>query len=335
MDALLQLNTTIPPSDRKYSYGRVLTFLEQEEEERLGLSPDMKAYYGAYRERLKALNQAMFRPGADHGLLLADLQALEAEVAGREGISPFLRDYLLTQVWPKTAYCHYKRQDFGAAEQELDRKFERGIALCHQGFYFQFFDLLEQVLNLSKLQAAQQQMAACVHNWTELFRFLVQGSSEDPLFSRFNQLPLDTGLYRILKEYTILNFLNIYLNGYMKFGGYPNPSELFSGWYQGMEVDTSERLALYQFIALQESARDKSLAKLTGEVVEFSQLFPQKNYLLLRCALLALLVGRLEEAAPEQGTGQALLLRDYLQALETGIPWVQDLINRLTPWVRA
>lgn len=337
MEALFQLNTTITSSDRKYSYAKVLEFLEREEEKHLELPPAVSAYYDQYREHLKALNKAMFKPGADHGLILADLQVLEGEVGRHGEISPFLKDYLLTQVWPKTAYCHYKRKDFAEAEQDLDRKFKRGITLYNQGFYFQLFDLLEQVLNLSKLQAAQQRMVACVHNWTELFRFLVMGSSADPLFSQFNQAPLETGLYRILKEYTILNFLNIYLNGYMKFGGYPNPSVLFSGWYQDMEVNTSERLAIYQFIALQESAREKPLAKLIGEVVEFTQLFANKNFLMLRCSLIALLVDRMEEEAPEkrQLSRQAVFLRDYLQSLDTGIAWVLDLITRLDQWVRA
>lgn len=335
MEALFQLNTATTPSDRKYSYAKVLEFLEQEEEQRLLLSPEVSAFYVQCRERLKALNKAMFRPGADHGLILADLQALEAEVGGRGEISPFLKDYLLTQIWPKTAYCHYKCKDFAQAEQDLDKKFERGIALCKQGYYFQFFDLLEQVLNLSKLQAAQQKMSACVHNWTELFRFLVQGNSADPLFSQFNQMPLDTGLYRILKEYTILNFLHIYLNGYMQFGGYPNPSVLFSGWYQEMEVNTSERLALYQFIALQESAREKPLVKLMEEVVEFTQLFAHKNYLLLRCALIALLVDRMEVEGPTECAHQTRYLREYLQSLDTGIAWVNDLITRLDHGVSA
>lgn len=331
MEQLYQLSTAVSKSDRKYKYSKVLEFLERSEVDSLGLTSQEQACYGQYRERLKAFNREMFKAGADFKVLLADLQTLREEVLCEKGASVFLKKYTEAQIIPKTAYCHYKLGNYIEAELDLKQKFSIGYELFNEGYYFQFFDLLEQILNLNKVLLAQQRTAECVHNWTELFKFLINGHSSPLPYLQFDYAPVDMGVFKILKEYTILNFLNIYISGYMKFGVYPNPCTLFSPWYHDMEVHTSERLAVYRYIAIQENGEKLPLQKLIGEVVEFTQLFESSNYLGLRCSLIALLVTQLEGADQhnQQIAAHARFLRDYLTAFKTEIEWVSALLRRL------
>ncbi len=331
MELIYQLNSATSRSDRKYKYSKILECLEQEETDSLQLSKSSLEIYLHYRNQIKALNSEMFKMNADHQQILAKLQAVEQEVMQNKEISPFMKKYIEAQISPKTAYCYYKIKDFSGAEISLNRRFLVGFELYNKGLHFQFFDLLEQILNQSKLLVAQHRLDECVRNWSEMFKFLLTGAPSDLPCLQFDYASVNTGLFKILKEYTILNFLNIYINGYMKFGAYPNPSVIFSPWYHEMEVDTSERLAIYRYISLHESIDTTQLAKFIGEVVEFTQLFENKNYLILRCSLIALLVEKLEKDSQsiEQRSEQALFLRDYLNSLNAGIPWVNGLVARL------
>lgn len=273
----------------------------------------------------------MFKENADYCMILADLQGVRQEIYANKDVSPFLRKYMEAQVFPKTAYCHYKLKAYAQAEYDLSRKFSVGYELFNEGCYFQFFDLLEQILNLGKVLLAQKRVDECVQNWSELFQFLMNGLPSSSCYLRFDYAHVNAGLFKILKEYSILNFLNMYINGYMKFGVYPRPSVLFSSWYHEMEVHTTERLAIYRYVSLEEKADQMPLQQLTREVVEFAQLFEQSNYHVLRCSLLALLVDKLEreDLLQQQTAARATLLRDHLLSFCAGIEWVKDLICRL------
>lgn len=331
MELIYQLNSATSRSDRKYKYSKILECLEQQETDSLQLSKSSLALYLHYRDQIKALNGEMFKVNADHRQILASLLAVEKEIMQKNEISPFLKKYIEAQISPKTAYCYYKLKDFANAETSLNRRFLCGFELFHKGFHFQFFDLLEQILNLNKLLVAQSRLEEGIHNWSEMFKFLLNGTPSALPYLPFDYAAIDTGLFKILKEYTILNFLNIYINGYMKFGAYPNPAVVFSPWYHEMEVDTSERLAIYRYISLQENVNTTPLDKFIGEVVEFTQLFENKNYNILRCSLIALLVEKLEKEkqSSRQRSDQAIFLRNYLNSLNSGIVWVNVLVTRL------
>lgn len=331
MELIYQLNSATSRSDRKYKYSKILEYLEKAEIDSLKLSDSSLDLYSHYREKVKTLNKEMFKFKADHQAIISALDAIEDEVIRKKDVSPFLKQYITSHILPKTAYCYYKLKDYSRAETILNRQFLLGTELFNKGLYFQVFDSLEQMLNLSKVLVAQNRLNECVHNWSELFKFLVNGSPSDLSCLQFDYASIDNGLNKIVKEYTILNFLNTYISDHMKFGVYPNPSVLFSPWYNTMEVDTSERLAIYRYIYLQESVNKTPLDKFIGEVVEFTQLFENKNYLVLRCSLIALLVEKVETGSQsvKQRSDQAIFLRNYLNSLNSGIVWVNVLSTRL------
>ncbi|MBX0335328.1 hypothetical protein K3G39_19000 [Pontibacter sp. HSC-14F20] len=337
MELLYKLNTAITESDRKFKYAKVLAFLQNQEVDALGISADLKGLYDQYSEQIRAINGEMFRPQADYQQILANLHAVEQEVHQNKRLTPALRRYIAVQIFPKTAYCYYKLKDLSQAEHYLEQKFRLGIELVKEGNFFEFYDLLEQVLNRNKVLLAQNRMDECIQQWAELFRFLLNGHSSSWPFLHFDISFTETGLFKILKEYTFFNFLNVYINDYMKFNVYPNPSVIFSPWYSDMEVNTTERLAIYRYINLQERVPKIPLDKFISEVVEFTQLFENKNYLNLRCSLIASLVDKLEVATipAQQKSVQAAFLIDYLNGLATGIAWVHKLTAKLEKLVSA
>lgn len=295
MEEVYKLNRKISISDRKYSYSKVSEYLRKQQVNNLELSDDSIEIYTYFSSQIAMLNNEMFKAKSDHQAIMFSLNQIKEEVINHSEIDDFLQKYITIEILPKLAYCHYKLGQYSIAESYIDQQFSIGNSLIKQKAYFLVFNLMEQVLNLSKVLVAQNKIEQCVFNWTELFKFLILGGESRTSYFNVNVDFLNTGFYKILKEYSILNFLKVYISGHMQFGIYPKPNVIFRDWYMKMDVSSSERLAIFNYISLLESFPKTNINKLTDKVVEFTHLFNSSNFLILRCYLIRMLIDRIHK----------------------------------------
>lgn len=330
MEPIYKLNRSITASDRKYSYVKISNYLQEQEIDHFNFRVEHKKLYFQFNSKIGALNKAMFIPQADYKSIITKLEQLKLDVLEYKEIDGVLEKYLIAGILPKLAYCYYKLGFHSIAESILNLQFSITQELVREKGYFMFFDSMEQILNLSKVLLAQNKLQQCVFNWGELFKFMILGGERALPFFKGDVSWVNTGVYKILKEYSILNFLNLYITGQMQFGIYPCPTKIFCNWYTKMEVNTSERQAIFGYISLLESSRNTQFPKFVDEVVEFTQSFESRNYIVLRLSLISVLVDRLEieKISHKKKLTLAIFLKDYLETIVVSA-WLVPLMTRL------
>ncbi|WKK81760.2 hypothetical protein [Marivirga arenosa] len=295
MNEIYRLNRSISSSDRKYDYNKVKDFLLKQQLDQLELGDEPSGIYSKFSTEILCINKSMFNKDANYTILISNLNAIQSEVKHNLIIDKGLKIYITVELLPKLSYCLYKLGKYEQAEQVIREHLVLSEYLINRKATFVFFNLLEQILNLNKVLIAQNKVREALSNWQELFKFMIMGQESKIVYLNTGSGIVNTGLPKILKEYSILNFLKVYIAGQLEFGVYPTVNVIFRDWFNNMDVSTSERLAIYRYISILEANENGTLNHVMKDIIEFSHVFEGRNYLILRHSLNNVLIEKIEK----------------------------------------